>query len=68
MSDDLTMFVDALDLVDIVGVGHSMGGYCMTRTCAQRPERFRSLLLVDPVILSPGAVRGSILKPTGQSV
>jgi pimeloyl-ACP methyl ester carboxylesterase len=51
--DDLTALVRALDLHDVVGVGHSMGGYCVAYAAALEPERFRSLVLVDPVIFDP---------------
>jgi pimeloyl-ACP methyl ester carboxylesterase len=50
---DLTAFIIALDLSDISGVGHSMGGHCMVQTAASEPDRFRQLTLFDPVILAP---------------
>lgn len=51
--DDLKQFVKELDLSNAVGVGHSMGGHCLTQACATHPECFRGLLLVDPVIADP---------------
>ncbi len=51
--EDLAGFVAALDLRDAVGVGHSMGGHAMVEAAAACPERFRRLVLVDPVIASP---------------
>ena len=50
---DLADLFRQLDLHDIVGVGHSMGGHAMTEACAAEPERFRRLVLIDPVIASP---------------
>ncbi len=50
---DLTDLVVALDLSDIVGVGHSMGGHCMVQAAAREPDRFRALVLFDPVIFEP---------------
>lgn len=50
---DLASVVERLDLRDVVGVGHSMGGHAMTDAAALRPERFRRLLLIDPVIPAP---------------
>ena len=52
---DAGALVEALDLDDIVGVGHSMGGHAIVQAAGAQMERFRALLLVDPVILDPGA-------------
>ena len=52
---DLIGFVRALDLNNIVGVGHSMGGHVMSQAAAKENSRFSRLLLVDPVIMSPEA-------------
>lgn len=54
---DVAAFAAALDLDGIVGVGHSMGGHCVTWAAAAHVQRFRQLLLVDPVIMAPGAYR-----------
>jgi pimeloyl-ACP methyl ester carboxylesterase len=51
--DDVVALVDALDLRDLVGVGHSMGGHCIALVAAARTARFQRLVLVDPVILAP---------------
>jgi pimeloyl-ACP methyl ester carboxylesterase len=51
--NDLLALVRELDLRDLVAVGHSMGGYCVAYAAALEPERFRSLVLVDPVIFDP---------------
>ncbi len=50
---DLTAFVRELDLRDVIGVGHSMGGYALTEAAAALPDRFQRLLLMDPVIQAP---------------
>ena len=50
---DAAALVEALDLDDIIGVGHSMGGHATVQAARAHPDRFRSLLLVDPVILDP---------------
>ena len=50
---DLAEFVRELDLRDVLGVGHSMGGHAMVEAAAARPDRFRRLVLIDPVIVSP---------------
>jgi lipase len=60
---DLARLVAALDLKEIVAVGHSMGGHATVTAAALEPGRFSRLTLIDPVILSPaeygeGGVRG----------
>jgi lipase len=54
---DLAAFVGELDLRDVLGVGHSMGGHAMTEAAAAYPDRFRRLVLIDPVIASPDDYR-----------
>lgn len=53
--EDLNELVEHLDLSDAVGVGHSMGGHCVTQVAARAPGVFRRLLLIDPVIFEPDA-------------
>ena len=48
--EDQVALVDALELDGIVGVGHSMGAHAMIDAAAARPERFRRLVLIDPVV------------------
>jgi pimeloyl-ACP methyl ester carboxylesterase len=50
---DLAQFVKELNLSNAIGVGHSMGGHCLTQVCAAHPECFKGLVLVDPVISDP---------------
>lgn len=50
---DLTDLIVDLDLSDITGVGHSMGGHSFVIAAAREPERFRQLVLFDPVIFEP---------------
>jgi pimeloyl-ACP methyl ester carboxylesterase len=47
---DLAAVAQALNVRDAIGVGHSMGGHSIVAAALQRPETFRSLLLVDPTI------------------
>jgi pimeloyl-ACP methyl ester carboxylesterase len=53
MADDIRQLIERLDLARLVGVGHSLGGHLIARAAAQLPERFKHLVLIDPVILSP---------------
>lgn len=52
---DVIGVVDALGLDDLIGVGHSMGGHAIVQAAAARSQRFRRLVLIDPVIMSPDA-------------
>jgi len=50
---DLAALVQALDLRDVIGVGHSMGGHAMVDAAALCSDRFHRLVLMDPVIAPP---------------
>lgn len=52
---DLEALVRGLGIRDAIGVGHSMGGHCVTQVAARVEGAFRRLLLVDPVIIDPAA-------------
>jgi len=52
---DLQELVEDLALRSAIGVGHSMGGHCVTQVAARVPGAFSRLLLVDPVIFDPAA-------------
>jgi lipase len=64
-ADDLVEVIDALDLKNIVGIGHSMGGHLMIRAAALRPEKFAKILAIDPVIFSENQPRMRDLIPEG---
>jgi len=53
--EDLARLVRMLDLADVVGVGHSMGGHALVDAAAAEPARFVRLVLIDPVIAEAGA-------------
>ncbi len=50
--------IEGLDLRDIVGAGHSMGGHCLVQLAGQMGERFKRLVLIDPVIMEPSLYEG----------
>lgn len=52
---DLEELVRGLGIRDAIGVGHSMGGHCVTQVAARVSDAFRRLVLVDPVIFEPAA-------------
>jgi pimeloyl-ACP methyl ester carboxylesterase len=52
--DDLLETIDAISpKAPVVGVGHSLGGIATALAAARRPERFRALVLIDPVLITP---------------
>jgi pimeloyl-ACP methyl ester carboxylesterase len=53
LADDIRILIAQLNLTDVVGVGHSIGGHLIARAAAHAPERFKHLILIDPVIMSP---------------
>ncbi len=58
VGEDLRQLVSGLSLRGAVGVGHSMGGHAITEAAAALPGAFARLVLVDPVIASPGEYAG----------
>ena len=50
---DQAAMAEALDLRDAIGVGHSMGAHALVQASAFAPQRFRQLVLIDPVIRAP---------------
>lgn len=62
-SDALLPLLDGLGEHPLVGCGHSMGAYVLTRLAAQRPAAFRHLALIDPVIMAPSFYEGEAAPP-----
>lgn len=54
---DLAAFVEALNLDAVLAVGHSMGGHCTMQAIGRIPDRFREVLLIDPLIKEPKTMR-----------
>ena len=50
MANDIEQLLAVLELAQVVGVGHSIGGYLIARVAAQQLDRFKQLVLIDPVI------------------
>lgn len=57
LTTDLLAFLEERNLRNVIGVGHSMGGIATLRAAIQQPERFRALILLDPVLFSPNFIR-----------
>ena len=54
LADDLIAGLDGLGLRGIVGVGHSLGGVLTLWAAIRRPDLFRAIVLIDPVMMPPG--------------
>lgn len=52
VSRDLTHFVEALELTNLIGIGHSMGGHALVDAAAAT-DAFTRLVLLDPTIADP---------------
>lgn len=50
---DISQLIEHLQLENITGVGHSMGGCVIARVAASMPDKFKQLVLIDPVIMGP---------------
>ncbi len=57
VADDLLAAFQEKDMRDIVAVGHSFGGIASLLAVIQEPQRFKALILLDPVILMPEQLR-----------
>jgi pimeloyl-ACP methyl ester carboxylesterase len=53
LARDIQVLISELDLNNLVGVGHSLGGHLVARAAAKYPDHFEHLILIDPVIISP---------------
>lgn len=51
--DDLLRFLDEQGAGPVIGVGHSLGAVTTMLAARRRPERFRAIVLIDPVFLPP---------------
>ncbi len=53
LTDDFLGFLDPHQSAPLVCVGHSMGGIALLRAALREPERFRAIVLLDPVLFPP---------------
>jgi pimeloyl-ACP methyl ester carboxylesterase len=60
---DVAALVADLRLEGAIGVGHSMGGHCLTQIAAANPRAFKRLLLIDPVIMAPETYAQRLFPP-----
>jgi pimeloyl-ACP methyl ester carboxylesterase len=66
LADDLVQMLDSLSATDLIGLGHSLGGVVTMMAAIRRPDIFRVIVLIEPVILPPTWLRLlRILRLTG---
>ncbi len=53
LSDDLLKFLTTSGQSPSIGVGHSVGGIVTLRAALRDPDKFRALILLDPVLFVP---------------
>lgn len=54
LTDDLLRFLDEnASHSPIIVIGHSMGGTALLRAALREPERFKAIVLLDPVLFPP---------------
>jgi pimeloyl-ACP methyl ester carboxylesterase len=58
-AEDLCRVIEALDLSDIYGIGHSAGATDLLLATKLLPQRFSRLFVTEPTIMDPRAVRTS---------
>jgi pimeloyl-ACP methyl ester carboxylesterase len=57
LTDDFLRFLDEHQTEASIAVGHSVGGIVALRAALRQPERFRGLVLIDPVLFPPYIIR-----------
>jgi len=56
LSDDLLRFLDQQKIESAICIGHSMGGIATLRAALNEPERFKAIMLLDPVLFLPNFI------------
>jgi pimeloyl-ACP methyl ester carboxylesterase len=55
-TDDLIRFFDEQGYRNVIGAGHSLGAITTMQAAVQRPDLFRALILIEPVLLLPAVL------------
>ena len=62
-ADDLINFLDQQGLINIIGMGHSLGGITTIAAALKRPDLFSKLVLIEPVLLPKKWIYTTLLMP-----
>jgi pimeloyl-ACP methyl ester carboxylesterase len=61
LGEDLIRFLDPIEEAagrpGLIGIGHSLGGVATIYAALARPDLFRALVLIEPVLLPPALLR-----------
>jgi pimeloyl-ACP methyl ester carboxylesterase len=60
-AEDLCRVIEALDLSDIYGIGHSAGATDLLLAAKLLPQRFSRLFVMEPTVMDPRAARDAPL-------
>lgn len=60
LGDDLISAFDANGMKRVIGMGHSMGGIATLYAANKRPDLFRSIILIEPVIMERKMIQALI--------
>jgi pimeloyl-ACP methyl ester carboxylesterase len=60
-AEDLCRVIEALDLSDIYGIGHSAGATDLLLAAKYLPQRFSRLFVMEPTVMDPRAARDAPL-------
>jgi len=55
--DDTEQVMAQLGIENALGIGHSAGGTTLAGAASRQPRRFRSLVMIDPVLYDPALAR-----------
>ncbi len=66
LSDDYRLFQNQQKQNSVIAVGHSVGAVVLLRAALRDPARFKSLILIDPVIFQPSNIAAyNLIKAIG---
>ncbi len=57
IGQDMIQFLDEHGLSNIIGVGHSLGAVATMFAAVKRPDLFRTVILIEPVLLMPAILQ-----------
>ena len=60
-AEDLCRVIEALDLSDIFGIGHSAGATDLLLAAKLLPKRFSRLFVMEPTVMGPRGIRADVL-------